>query len=306
MQDWIRQYVNGLSTAEYKLQLAVLFLVLGFLLYKIYSTLQRFRFVKDTATSRIASAAQGYVELKGLGELLPGPETCSPFSQQRCLWYQCIVEKRNRLKENASWEVASNEISDHLFVIQDETGQCVIIPDGAHVIESTKRVWYGNSDQARFQPFAKAGMFGAFVRYGEYRFTEKLIMVADSLFASGFFETKQNIVQPDAINEQLNTVLESWKKRPDLYLSNFNRDKDGNISRQEWEKIRLQARQNIQDQQQHTIHHTLKKPAQNNQPFIISAVPESQLLKKKKLSIYIYLVVFFSLLYALLTAIKVH
>lgn len=303
MEKWINEYIEGLSSAEYHLQVMLLIILLCYLLYKIHASYHHLRYIHDTATSRIASAAQGYVELRGWGEFLPGSVTLSPFSQQRCLWYQCSVEKRQKMKQHSDWETESNEVSDELFVLKDDTGECVIIPDGAHVIESHKRTWYGSSVQARFQPAVTSGRLGSLVGFGEYRFTEKMIKVADSLYATGFFETQQKSIQPQALKQQVHNLVQTWKSSPSRYLAPFDRDKDGKITRQEWKQIYLHAERKIMQQQQHTVHHTLRRPAQENQPFIISARPEWELVNKKRQSIAIYLVVFFFLLYILLTAI---
>lgn len=48
------------------------------------------------ATSKIRSASQGYVELKGSGEFMPGDDILSPFSGNRCLWYQCTVDRKQK------------------------------------------------------------------------------------------------------------------------------------------------------------------------------------------------------------------
>lgn len=306
MQDWISQYFKGLSQSEYYLQIGILFGVLFFLLHKLWSTYHRFRMIKDTATSKIASAAQGYVELVGLGEMLPGANTTSPFSSQRCLWYLCVVEKRKHDRDNDSWELESSEISDDLFLLQDETGVCIIIPDGAHVVESRKTVWYGNTTQARYKPQTNTGLLSKFLSHGDYRFTEKLIAVADSLYVTGVFETTAKIIHPDALKQHTKTLVQTWKTNPSRYLSAYDQDANGKINDQEWKRIYADAELEIADQQEHTVHHTLKKSPYTNQPFIISALLERDLLNKKRGLIAAYLVVFFPLLYILITALKVH
>ena len=95
-----------------------------------------------SGTSRIRSASQGYVELKGRGEFMPGDEMLSPFSGNRCLWYQCTVDRKQNQGKRTSWTNISDEISDNLFHPVDDTSDFVIDPENAHVIAELNRTWY--------------------------------------------------------------------------------------------------------------------------------------------------------------------
>src|SRR3546814_9949400 len=46
-----------------------------------FSRLRESRLIQDTPTSRVRSAAQGYVEFEGFARLMPGPPIFSPLSQ---------------------------------------------------------------------------------------------------------------------------------------------------------------------------------------------------------------------------------
>ncbi len=306
MDRWIADYVQGLSPAEFNLQISLLFVFLGFLLFKAYRTHRRYRFVSDTATSRIASAPQGYVELKGLGELMPGTPILSPFSGRRCLWYQCIVERKKRHGKNSVWVEESNDVSDHLFHLEDETGVCVINPEGAHTVPSETNIWYGSSLDARQQAKIKAGRFSRYIGFGRYRFTEKLITVADSLYVIGWFETVRHIVSQEVLSNQVEALISQWKLQPARYLRSFDIDGDGKIKSSEWKLIRRHAEQQVRKRNPTQVNHTLSKPQHTGQPYIISAQSEAQLLKRKRWFMFLYLVTFFLLLYVFLTAIKLH
>ena len=55
---------------------------------------RRYRQIHDLPTSRVASAAQGYVELYGHAQMLPGEPVVSRLSRRRCCWYSYeIMEK---------------------------------------------------------------------------------------------------------------------------------------------------------------------------------------------------------------------
>ncbi|MBC8212565.1 MAG: hypothetical protein H8E21_16020 [Gammaproteobacteria bacterium] len=299
------QYVKGLSSAEFHVQVTLLAIFICYLLYKSYKTYHQYRFISDTATSKIASAAQGYVELTGLGELMEGSLISSPFSQRRCLWYQCILEKRNSGQKHNYWMEESNQISDELFRLVDDSGECIIIPDGAHVIPSIERVWYANSN--RFNTAQNStGWTAHLIGFGSYRFTERLITVAEPLLVMGLFKSIEKNTTPDSLNDRVNALLQRWKKNPEKYLRQFDRDKNGKIQRAEWTLIRKQAITNIRHQQQETFLHTLQNPNEKNQPFLISSLPESVLILRKQRYIALYFMLFLFLLVILLTAIDAY
>src|SRR5918994_1511700 len=54
---------------------------------------RRYRQIHDLPTSRVASAAQGYVELSGKSKLLPGQPFTSRLSQETCCWYAYQIEE---------------------------------------------------------------------------------------------------------------------------------------------------------------------------------------------------------------------
>ncbi|HET7597715.1 MAG TPA: hypothetical protein VFK15_12355, partial [Burkholderiales bacterium] len=80
----------------------------------------------DNPTSKVASAAQGYVELFGRSELLDGSRLVSTRTGLPCCWYRYYIERRT---SNDKWEyVDSGESQDH-FLLVDDTGRCVISPE---------------------------------------------------------------------------------------------------------------------------------------------------------------------------------
>ena len=304
--EWVNEYWQGLSSAEYHLQITFILLFLCFIFYRIYKTHQRYRFINDTATSNIASAAQGYVELKGLGEMMPGPVTKSPFSGRSCLWYQCKVEVRKKTGKYKIWSEQSNEISDEIFYLQDATGNCVILPEGAHVIPSEVNYWYGSHSQANYQGRLKSSWYSRYIGLGNYRFSEKLITVADPLFVIGLFKSVAKNSESESLRKEVNELVASWKKQPDKYLKSFDFDNNGKIQKHEWKKIRLYAVNKITKSQQKTLYNTLQKPVEKNQPFIISALSEQQLLKIKYRNLALYLLLFLFTLTFFIIAIKAH
>ncbi len=304
MQNWIEQYVHSLSPAEFHVQILLLSAALLWLVYLSWKTWRRYLFIQDTATSKIASAAQGYTEIKGIGEWIPGGEVISPFSQRRCLWYQCRIEQRKSFGKSTRWIEYSHETSDHIFYLKDDTGQCIILPEQAHIIPSVEYRWYGGSLHDRYRRPLTSGWLSLLLGFGSYRFTERLILVADPLYAIGFFKSIRKNAVTDGVNQQVNDLVEQWKKNPRKYLSTFDSDKNGKIQGDEWKQVRKHARSIVLQNRQQMVHHSLQKPLLDNQPFVISALPEERLLKRKFYQLCGYSVLFLLLFSLLIIILK--
>ena len=96
---------------------------------------KRFRqFILDTPRSKIGSAAQGFVELQGKCEFYGNRITQGFMHGPPCVWHRYTVG----CVEN---ETSQSGQSDLPFVIRDETGTCVVNPDGAKIISSGRRSW---------------------------------------------------------------------------------------------------------------------------------------------------------------------
>ena len=72
-------------------------------------SLRRWRSIRDTPTSLVASAAQGYVELIGRGKALEGLPLVSPLTGLPCLWYHYTVEEKD---SEGKWKQERSETSE--------------------------------------------------------------------------------------------------------------------------------------------------------------------------------------------------
>ena len=275
-----------MSSADYLVMQAVLLAALGYLVYYCFKTFRRFRFVDGTATSRIRSAAQGLVELKGLGEWLPGDSIKSPFSDNRCVWYHCTIDKRKRSGKRTTWTNILDECSSHLFRLVDDTGWCVIDPDHAHVIAESDVTWYGNGTDARSRRPKKASWLN--LGFGNYRFRERLIRPATELYALGEFRSFQNNPSDDYIARQVEDLVRQWKLQPARFLADFDFDGNGVIQSKEWKAVRAAARKQVLTKlnEDDSEHHLLLRPQDSKHPFILSATPEEELVASKKMGAY--------------------
>jgi len=280
--------IQGLSASDYQIIYAVLAAALLFLLYYAYGTFRRYRFMDATATSKIRSAAQGHVELKGLGEFLPEDTITSPFSGRRCIWYHCTIDKKQRRGKRTTWTNISDECSSHLFRLVDETGDCIIDPDDAYVVPETDLTWYGSGIDRRSHPPNTRGLISLGLGLGSYRFRERLIRPATEVYALGWFRTVHSNPSDEFVSKQVEDLVRQWKLQPGRYLRDFDFDRNGKIQKGEWKAIRGAARGQVLAElgKRKQQHHVMSRPADRRQPFILSARPEEALVGGKKIRAY--------------------
>lgn len=282
----LESQIQGLSASDYGIAFALLAGLLLFLIYYSYRTYSRYRFMDATATSKIRSAAQGHVEVKGLGELMPGDSIVSPFSGSRCIWYHCTIDRKRRHGKRTTWTNISDECSHHLFRIVDETGECIVDPDDAHVVPELDVTWYGGDiDRSRYPPKTTQLLS---LGFGNYRFRERLIRPATEVYALGWFRTVYSDTPDELVSKQVEDLVRQWKIQPARYLRDFDFDANGKIQDDEWKAVRTAARSAVlaQMRRQKREHHVISRPADRGQPFILSAQTEEELVGRKKFRTY--------------------
>ena len=230
------------------------------------------RLIEDTPTSRVRSAAQGYVELVGTGRRMPGAPVIAPLSRQPCTWWRYTVERRTRdTKSRTRWSVVSRGASDALFLLEDDTGQCIVDPDGAEVLPQVTNTWYGST------PLPEAGppMHKGFRGFGsDYRYRESRMHDGDPLYAIGWFRTEGGVL-PGAAAEDVAGLLREWKKDPASLLARFDSDGDGILTLAEWEKAREAAHEQVlEERRRESVRpgvHVLARPSVAGKPFLLAA-----------------------------------
>lgn len=272
--------------------------IVGF--YFAFSAIHRKRIIEDTPTSKVRSAAQGYVELVGHGQLMEGQPVLSPLTGKACTWYEFKVEERRQTGKRNEWKTIRKATSDELFLLKDETGECIIDPEGAHVTVTSKDVWYGSQVSPSSGPLSKSkksflsGLGGS----KRYRYTEKLLHSGESLYAIGFYKTVGGAGADFNINEDVRELVREWKTDTEALMKKFDKNKDGEIDLQEWQSVRDEAYKQIIEKhsEQKTLPpvHLMSKTSDRRRPFILSALPQDDLTRRlhlySTLSIAVFLV----------------
>jgi hypothetical protein len=217
---------------------------------------RRFRQIHDLPTSRVASAAQGYVELFGRTELLPGELLVSRLSRTPCCWFSFEIEEKG---SDDKWNTLDSGSSVAHFLLVDDTGQCVISPDGAEVLTHDHKVW----EQL------------------DRRFTEWLLLPKSVIYAIGEFSTTTAAaVAAGEERADVGALLAEWKQNRSEMHKRFDLDRDGRISMKEWELARLQARREVRTRQVE-VHsrsvegvHLLRKPRDGRLFLLANELPD--------------------------------
>jgi len=213
------------------------------------------RNIEDSPTSKIRSAAQGYVELKGTPKPFPNYPTIGKLTQKPCAWYRYTVEIFQTIRtpsQTNGWHLLDQGISQALFLLDDGTGQCVIQPWGAEIMP-TQISWRGHT-RIPSPPSTSFLRWFFWDSWGSYRYTEYRLEFGMPIYASGMFRTLSST--DPRIQDAL--LLKSYLTQNNLYDFNF----------------------------------LSKEDLVGNQNCIISAIPESRVIRQFKIKAFIFFIVF--------------
>lgn len=181
--------------------------------------LRRARAIADTPTSRIAAAAQGYVELLGKGVSVAGTPLLAPLTGLPCLWYRFKVEYRRDNK----WETERHGESTDSFLIDDGSGQCLVDPEGAEILPRETQTWEKD----------------------DYRYTQSVLLAGEEIYVLGHFRTWGGDSLVLDSQADIRELLAEWKRDMPALLARFDLDGNGVLDMREWQLARSQARREV-------------------------------------------------------------
>jgi hypothetical protein len=237
------------------------------------SALNRLRAIRDTPTSKIASAVQGYVELIGRGHPF-GEPLLGQLSRLPCLWYRYRIEKRE--SEN-KWKTMDSGESDDSFILRDETGECVVDPEQAEIFTQHRDQWHDL----------------------DYRYTEWKLIEHDSIYVIGQFRTQGGSSLVFNTREELNELLAEWKKDMPALLKRFDLDGNGTLDMQEWMLARSAAKREVakmmREEQAQSDINIISRPREG-ELFLISNLDQDKLSRRYLFWSWAHLAIFFGAL----------
>jgi len=203
--------------------------------------------IHDTPTSRVASAAQGYVELIGRGRPLAGGELLTPYSQLPCLWYRYRVMRR----ENNQWRQLDSGESEAPFGLDDGSGVCELDPRGVEILTT--------HEETRTE--------------GDVRHVEQVLLKGDRLYVLGDFVSVNGAQLALDRRHDVGELLGDWKADKAELHERFDLDRNGEIDTREWQLARLAADREVarrhQELHRQPLRHLLRQPA-HGRPYLIS------------------------------------
>ncbi|MFO1375414.1 MAG: GIDE domain-containing protein [Steroidobacteraceae bacterium] len=274
--------VGSSDTGEFWIAMAVLAAAAAWGFHAGFKWWRWARLIEDTPTSRVRSAAQGYVELEGVARLMGGEPILAPLSRRPCTWWSFSVEEHVRDGNRRRWHTVSSGVSDHIFLIEDDSGSCVVDPDGAEVLPSARDTWYGDTPQ----PVAGPPLERGFVGFGNrYRYRESRLDAGAQAYAIGWFRSDTG-ADARSLGEEVAALLREWKREPHALLRRFDRDGDGALSLEEWERARGEAHSQVTAERDQRAAepgvHMLSAP-QDGRPFLLAAGSAGQLARHYRL-----------------------
>lgn len=245
--------------------------------------LKKARYLLDTPTSKIRSAAQGYVELYGVLQA-GSAQLRAPLSEEPCVWWSFAIDEQIRSgKDNKRWQQVEKGSSEALLQLNDGTGDCLIDPHGALVIPMTKRVWYGTTRHPQHAHLRKSFLHSMLRGVKRYRYTEQRLHQGEPLYAIGHFVSRGGGREAFNLAASQGALIRAWKSDYLGLLRRFDRDRNGQLDVQEWQKVQDSAKNEALRLQRlrsnDPVQHYLGKP-QNAQPFILSSHGEDEIAKR--------------------------
>jgi hypothetical protein len=241
------------------------------------------RLIEDTPTSRIRSAAQGYVEIAGRAVPLGDTSNFAPLTLRPCIWWRYRIAKKTERgsgkSRRSSWQTVGSGRSSVPFLLDDETGRCIVKPDGAEVVPTESTTWYGDTPWPT-PPGDRSRSFSIGER--SYRYTEERIYEHERVYALGDFVSTSSSAERDLQAEAARLITE-WKQDQSALLERFDADRDGRIDPVEWEKAREAARRTVYERgatrETRQVQHFLAKPG-DGALFLLAALPPGDLVRR--------------------------
>jgi hypothetical protein len=237
------------------------------------SALKRLRAIRGTPTSKVASAAQGYVELIGRGKQFGEMPLISKCRQLPCLWYRYKIEQRG---SKDKWKTVDSGESSDSFLLRDDTGDCVVDPEHAEIVTKHRDQW----------------------QEGDYRYTEWKLINSDNLYVIGEFRTRNGAVEFGS-RAELNALLAEWKQDKPALHARFDLNNDGELDMNEWMLARQAAKREVAKKQR-AAHaqpdiHLIDRP-RDGKLFLISNLTPEKLSRRYLLWSWAHVVIFFGAL----------
>ena len=133
------------------------------------------------------------------------------------MWYEVVVTDNASLSapQGGNWV----KVSDEVFLLEDETGQCVIDPERAEIHSARERRWAIDGS----------------------RYRARYLMVGDLVHVMGELSTQRAHDGSDDRRAHVAELLRTWKRDPKAMLRRFDDNDDGEIDMDEYRRAVREA-----------------------------------------------------------------
>lgn len=235
--------------------------------------------LKDTPTSKIRSASQGYVELDGHAEVPGDTPIVSPLSGMECVWWRYKIERSVSSEGEKKWKIHSSNESLEPFLLVDSTGKCLVHPKGAKVVHYKEAVWYG--DTPHRPKLGTARVFNS--TNSAYRFSETMIFKNERLYACGMFKTSGGDNDATTRAQTVRKLLGRWKRDAEK-MREFDTNDDGTVDMGEWDVARQMAVDTADCERMQrgvsAVKHMLVDPKSRSRPYLLSSKCQEKVVSK--------------------------
>lgn len=271
------QYMQSQNTGEFIGILLFIVVVVAACFYFFARYLRTARLIHDTPTSKIRSAAQGFVELEGMADEIK-TTLSAPLSGRDCVWYRFQIQKKHKSGKETTWRTIQSGQHPGPLLIRDATGECFINLHRAAIYPAIKTAWYGMS---RYPSKLSVERMDSLLQFGDYRYQEEIILKNSPLYAMGSFKTVRQIDQNHQ-EDVVKKIIGDWKQDYKSLLAKFDKNGDGTLDEKEWKLVRLAAQLEAEDIRKTMLAapdlHTLEK--QGSYPLIVAADDQKGLARR--------------------------
>ncbi|HET9843926.1 MAG TPA: hypothetical protein VFP93_04650 [Gammaproteobacteria bacterium] len=236
--------------------------------YAFYKNLLRAHAVRDTPTSKIRSAHQGYVELMGTVGKSPEGTLQGVLSKLPCAWYQYKIEHYHDKK----WTVLEQGYSQNILVLEDTTGLCYVDPLKAHITTHSYSRWQGTKRYPNRMP--QGFWQNLFWKSGPYRYTEWRMEEGMPFYALGHFVTFSKAAGLEVNAQNVQQLLKKWEKKHKTLLAQLLAQHSHATANQTEKTLSYQAKKEMLRDAYEKAHSTFNVLSgyglDRRQPFIIS------------------------------------
>jgi E3 Ubiquitin ligase len=266
--------------------IGIVFFVFGWWTFFIgFRVLREKWALEATPFSKVRSAALGPVQLKGVArEKVP---LTAPFSSSTCVYYSYQVEEYRGGMGKGRWvTVASGSSESVPFLLEDDTGQIPVEPQGAHVILPVVNIYYdpiylkrnaGLPDGASaFLSNIGVSLEGRWILSRRLKFKESFISPGEPVVVHGVATSNKGDLAEQK-KQAVVTRLKRIKKNPVL-MAQLDVNQDGTVSVEEWDEARHQVENEVMAEM-------VMEPEQwevrgvREEPFVISTENTVKLLR---------------------------